>query len=55
MMIRKKVDSKLAHSGRSLASRLLGGAVLAPVPVNPPNEPWRDNKARGKNRRRLRS
>jgi hypothetical protein len=51
IMIRTKAEGKpLAHSGRSLASRLLGDAVRATLPVTPLDEPWRDKKPKGKNR-----
>jgi hypothetical protein len=50
-MIHKKADGKQpARSRLSLASRLLGGAVRATLPVTPPKEPWRDKKPKGKNR-----
>jgi hypothetical protein len=49
-MIRKKADDReLARPRLSLASRLLGGAVRATLPVSPPQEPWRDKKSKGKN------
>jgi hypothetical protein len=50
-MTRKKADgNQLARSSHSLTSRLLGSAVRATVAVPPPDEPWRDKKANGKNR-----
>jgi hypothetical protein len=50
-MIHKKVDdAELARPRLSLASRLLGGAVRATLPVPTPQEPWRQKKAKGKHR-----
>jgi hypothetical protein len=48
-MIRKKSGNReLARARLSLASRLLGGAVRATLPVSSPQEPWRDKKSKGK-------
>jgi hypothetical protein len=50
-MNHKTSDSKqIPRSRLSLASRLLGGALGATLPVTPPEEPWRNKKGKGKNR-----
>ena len=46
----KKSDGKQTDGSRlSLAARMLGGAVRATIPVPPPKESWRKNKANNKN------
>jgi hypothetical protein len=48
-MIHKRADdNELARPRLSLASRLLGGAVRATLPVSSLQEPWRDKKSKGK-------
>ncbi|HYT92933.1 MAG TPA: hypothetical protein VEL76_29720 [Gemmataceae bacterium] len=50
-MIHKKTAAKdLGRSGRSLASRLLGGAVRATLPAATPPEPWHNKQLKGKHR-----
>jgi hypothetical protein len=50
MIPRKADDQEPARPRLSLASRLLGGAVRATLPVPPPQEPWRKRKPKGKHR-----
>jgi hypothetical protein len=51
IMVYKKSDAKpLACSRVSLASRLLGSALRAPLTVPPLQEPWRNRKPKGKSR-----
>jgi hypothetical protein len=55
-MTNKKTDAKRGAPSRlSLASRLLSGAVRAPVTAAGSNEPWRQKrsggKSKGKNRK----
>jgi hypothetical protein len=53
MVPEKPHGKRPARSPLSLASRMLGGAVHAPLPVPALEEPWR-NKKKGKNRGRRR-
>jgi hypothetical protein len=45
-------DERVARPRLSLASRLLGGAFRSAVPVPLSEEPWRNRKAKGKNKRK---
>jgi hypothetical protein len=49
-MTQKTSDSKQTARSLSLASRLLGGALRATLPVTLSEEPWRNKKRKGKNR-----
>jgi hypothetical protein len=48
MTPKKAHDKAKTPSRLSLASRLLGGALPAPLPVPSPQEPWRNKKGKGK-------
>ena len=48
MINKKTAGKKSARSRRSLAARLLGGAVGAALPVPPPEEPWRNKNLKTK-------
>ena len=52
-VIRKKSDGNRKTSSRlSLASRLLGSGLRATLQVPTPEEPWRNKKLQGKNKRK---